>query len=298
MYVSLGTVAATSAAIVGVAAASAVMSLQLEAKVLTAAARCAVQLFVLGFVLVPIFTADSPAIVFAYLGLMVAVAAAEATRRTKYTTPGLFGRVLAAIAAAAGAMSLYGLGWALRTGLDAQYVIPLVGMLIGNSLSAVSVSLSHLLTQFAEHPDAVVTYLALGGDCWEASRDTLRAAMTLGLTPTLNVMSVTGIISIPGLMTGQLLSGTSPAQATRYQTIILFLICGTSCGAVLMSVLWTVAGLFDADHRFLTERLSRRPPSALSAYLGGLAHAAVTSVGRLFRGGGGGGRGTPRPPTG
>lgn len=286
--VSLVAVAATAATIVGVAAASMWMHLQLEAKVLAAAARCAVQLFVLGFVLVPIFTSGSPAVVLGYLALMVVVASAEATRRTKYTTPNLFGLVLGSIAVAAAAMSAFGLGIILRTGMDAQYVIPITGMLLGNSLSAVSVSLSHLLTQFAEHPEPVVTFLALGADCWEASRDTVRSAMTLGLTPTLNMMSVTGVVSIPGLMTGQLLSGTSPEQATRYQTIILFLICGTSCVAVLSTVLSSVVGLFDSDHRFLTDRLCRRPPSALSTFLFTLVRDAVRRVAGHGGGEGGG----------
>ncbi|GAB0489279.1 hypothetical protein MMPV_000496 [Pyropia vietnamensis] len=291
--VSLGAVVATAATIVGVAAASMWMHLQLETKVLTASARCAMQLFVLGFVLVPIFTSGSTVVLLAYLALMVVVASAEATRRTKYTTPNLFGLVLCSIAVAAAVISAFGLGIILRTGMVAQYVIPIVGMLLGNSLSAVSVSLSHLLTQFAEHPEPVTTYLALGADCWEAARDEVRSAMTLGLTPILNTMSVTGIVSIPGLMTGQLLSGTSPAQATRYQTIILFLICGTSCVAVLSTVLASAGGLFDADHRLLSHRLTRRPPSALSTFLVDLGRDAVRHVTGRGRRGGAGSDGVP-----
>lgn len=248
--------AVAAAAILVVAAASRAAGLGLEAGLLTAAARCGVQLWALGVVLRPLLAASSPPAVAAALGGMVALAAAEATRGVGYTHPRLGPLVLACLAAAAAGVTALAVGVVLRPAgapppLAARTVLPLAGMLLGSALSAVSVSLSHLLGELADAPVGVEARLALGASRWEATAAAVRGAVRLALRPTVNVMAVAGVIVIPGMATGQLLAGAPPATAMAYQTVILFLITATAFAATMGAVLGGVTLVVGPDHRLV-----------------------------------------------
>jgi len=100
--------------------------------------------------------------------------------------------------------------------------------------------------------------LALGATRWEAAQAPARQAVRAGMIPTLNQMAVVGIVSLPGMMTGQVLAGQSPLQAVRYQIVIMFLIAASSALGTVLAVLLTYRRLFSADHRFLASRLVER----------------------------------------
>ena len=91
-----------------------------------------------------------------------------------------------------------------------------------------------------------------------ASQPAVAEAVRLAMMPTLNMMNVVGIVSIPGMMTGQILGGTEPWLAARYQILILFLIsAGTGLGTT-SAVLLVLRGAFDGQHRLRPERIRRR----------------------------------------
>ena len=100
--------------------------------------------------------------------------------------------------------------------------------------------------------------LALGGSRWEAAQEAIRQAVRAGMIPTLNQMTVVGIVSLPGMMTGQVLAGESPVDAVRYQIVIMFLIAASSALGTVGAVLLTYRRLFSVSHRFLRERLEER----------------------------------------
>ncbi len=81
----------------------------------------------------------------------------------------------------------------------------------------------------------------------------MQTAVRTGLTPIVNAMTVVGLVSLPGMMTGQLLAGAAPRDAVKYQIVIMFLIAGATALGTVSVVLLSVGRLFDADHRFKIE---------------------------------------------
>ena len=131
-------------------------------------------------------------------------------------------------------------------------------MILGNTLNGVSLGLERLGSELASKPEQVDTLLALGATRWEAARSAVQQAVRTGMIPTINTMLVVGLVSLPGMMTGQLIAGQDPSQAARYQIMIMFLIAaGTSMGTVGV-VLMGFRRLFTADHQFRPQRLFKK----------------------------------------
>ena len=99
--------------------------------------------------------------------------------------------------------------------------------------------------------------LALGATRWEAAQGEIRRALRTGLVPLINSVMIMGIVSLPGMMTGQLVSGMAPIDAVKYQIVIMFSIAAcTTMGAVGITLL-TVRRLFDSAHRLRFEDVER-----------------------------------------
>lgn len=209
VYIGNGQLATLGVVLLGVAFASSQMSLNIERELVVSSLRCLVQLSMLGLILVPIFSNNSPALVLSYLAFMLCVAAGEATGRPPYVYPALFWVCLSSLTLSAFVFGVYLFKIVINKGLEAQYTIPLSGMLIGSAMSAISVSVSNVVRTFAERKDNIETLLALGATRWEATLDIIRSSVVLGLTPTLNQMSVTGLVSLPGMLTGAMTHNTA-----------------------------------------------------------------------------------------
>ncbi|KAJ9065789.1 hypothetical protein DSO57_1015999 [Entomophthora muscae] len=103
-------------------------------------------------------------------------------------------------------------------------------------------------------------YLSLGASRYEAFRPILNQALKLALLPTINAMSITGLISIPGMMSGQIIGGAPVADAVKYQIIILFMITSSASLSVLASCYFLFNACFDYMHRLRTDRIYQRGP--------------------------------------
>lgn len=182
----------------GIAAASVQLKLGIGMRLGVAAVRCFVQLGCLGLVLVPIIAGNNRLVVVGYLAFMMLVASAEAAGRPPYVYPRMFLVALVSLAGSVVAIGIYVFYVVIGTGLEAQYIIPILGMVMGSSLSGISVGVSSVVTSIAERKDGVEALLALGATRWEATREVLRTSVILGLTSILNQMAVTGLVSIPG----------------------------------------------------------------------------------------------------
>jgi len=133
--------------------------------------------------------------------------------------------------------------------------VPVVGMLCGNAISGIVVSLNYTLKEIQDNRDKVLTYLAFGASRREACRPIAKEALRLALTPTVNQMSVIGLISIPGMMTGSILGGSSVTQAARLQMVIIFML---SASVTLASIVATVIALsivVDSEHRIRVDKI-------------------------------------------
>lgn len=119
-----------------------------------------------------------------------------------------------------------------------QYFIPLAGMVIGNSMSAIAIALDRLLSDLSTRRNEVEMLLSLGATPEEASRDIVRHAMRAGMIPAVNSMMAVGLVFIPGMMTGQIIAGADPALAVRYQIVVMLMITASCALGALGVVLW------------------------------------------------------------
>ena len=109
----------------------------------------------------------------------------------------------------------------------------------------------------AQQRGEIELILSLGGTRWEAAQSSVQNAVRTGMIPITNSMLVVGLVSLPGIMTGQLLSGTPPLEAVKYQIVIMFIIAaGTALGTISV-VLLSYRRVFNASHQFLYRELRR-----------------------------------------
>jgi len=236
------------------------LGLGLGGKLLLAALRAILQLTLLGFVLSWVFEQDSPWIVVTLMLFMGTIAGIEAVRRTTYHVRGNYALSSAVMLASSMTITLYGLIAVVGNSpwYAPQYAIPILGMLLGNTLNGISLGLETALAGFANERDRLEMLLAHGATRAEASRAVVRRAVRTGMIPSLNMMVVAGVVSIPGMMTGQILAGGSPAQAARYQIFILFLIAAGVALGTTGIVYGSIRLVFDERDRLRVDRLVKR----------------------------------------
>ena len=257
---SYGQLALAASLVVVCGAVSLALRLRLEGRLALGVLRTIVQLLLLGLVLRWVFAAGQWHHAVALMIVMTIVAGVAAVRRVERRYAGLLLDSILAIWVSTWCVAAVGIFGVVQVPVDrlAQYGIPLLGMVLHNTLTGMSLGIDRLGSELAGRRDEVETLLALGATRWEAAQDAIRQAVRTGLIPTLNTMMVLGIVSIPGMMTGQLLAGVDPLQAAMYQMVIMFLIAtGASLGTMAVGLMG-YRRLFTADHQFLPARLTQR----------------------------------------
>ncbi len=236
------------------------LRLGMERRLLVAAVRTVVQLLFLGWILVPVFSLERWWAVILLGVVMVLLATREAVQRSERTYRGIYLSAFVALLVGCGGAAL--LGTTVIVGVEPwwepRYLVPLLGMVLGNALTGLSLGLDRCLAVLDEQRGRVEALLALGATWWEASRPVAAEAVRMAMIPILNAMSAVGLVTIPGMMTGQLLGGTPPDQAARYQIVIMFLIAAAVALGSVVAVLASLRQLFDEDHRLRHERIQRR----------------------------------------
>lgn len=257
---SAGQVALAALLILVNASVSLALRLGLERRLLVAAVRTVLQLTLIGLVLDWVFAVDRWPLVVALATVMALIAGGAAVRRTDRRYPGIWLHSVVSMWASSwivAAVALFGIV-RVRPWYEPQYAIPLLGMILGNTLNGISLGLDRLTEELRARRGEVEALLALGAERWEAAQGPIRRAVRTGMIPIINSMMVVGIVSIPGMMTGQLLSGVDPRSAVEYQIVIMFLIAsGTALGTVSV-VLLAYRRLFNARHQFLSHRITGR----------------------------------------
>lgn len=254
---------ALAASLVLVAGAvSLLLRLRLEKKLGWASLRTVVQLLLVGYVLEWVFRIDRPWVLAGVLLIMTGAAGRAAIGRSSRTFGGaaLGSFVTLVLTGLSTTFVVTGLIVQVKPWWHAQYVIPLLGMVLGNSLTGISLSLDTLLTDLDEQRERVEMELSLGATRWEAARDPLAEAARRGMIPILNAMAVVGIVSLPGMMTGQILEGASPLSAVKYQIVVMFMLAASTalgCTGVTLFVVWRT---FNERHQLRAERIVRREP--------------------------------------
>jgi putative ABC transport system permease protein len=241
-------------------ALSIALNLGLERKLLIASVRTVVQLLLIGYVLGWVFAFNRWYVVLPLMALMTVIAGFAASDRGRRTYAGQRVDSIMSIWGSSWLIGAFGLFAVIRIHpwYEPQYAIPILGMILGNCLTGVSLGIERMTEELTAGRAAVEMSLALGATRWEAAQGPARQAVRAGMIPTLNQMAVVGLVSLPGMMTGQVLAGQSPLQAVRYQIVIMFLIAAASGLGVVGAVLMTYRRLFSADHRFMAGKLVER----------------------------------------
>lgn len=203
-----------------------------------AALRTTVQLVAVGYVLVYIFSVDRWWLVLLALVLMTAVAAREASQRQESDSRRLAAVSGVAILVGAGLTLVYVSGLLVRPEpwYNPRYLIPLFGMIVSSALDASALAADRLAGEMEARRDEVEAYLALGASAERAARRPVQNALRASLIPMLNRLMIVGLVALPGMMTGQILSGVSPLTAVRYQIVVMFMLAGAVAVAGALTV--------------------------------------------------------------
>ena len=235
------------------------LGLRLHRQVLWAAARMVVQLLLVGLLLRAVFALSSPLITTSVVMLMIAAAVREVTVRPSRRLKGWQGyRLSAMVVSVTGiATVLLALLTAIRPSpwYDPHYAIPLMGIVLGSILNSASLGLDVFFNGVHAARATIEGRLALGATMRQALMPFMRNAIRSGLIPIVNQMSAAGIITLPGIMTGQLLAGMDPMEAVKYQILLMFLLTGGSALAALGAVYMATTAISDGRHRLRLDRL-------------------------------------------
>ncbi|MCL2930745.1 MAG: iron export ABC transporter permease subunit FetB [Trichodesmium sp. MAG_R03] len=205
---------------------SAWQKLGLEWQLLIATVRTIVQLIFVGYILAIVFTTKQPWLVITILALMLAIASVVARNRISQKIPLLLPLVWSSILTSTTLSISYTNLLVVKPELwyEPQYLIPLVGIVLGNGMNAAAIAGERLVNQINSNPVEIETYLSLGATPEQAIVKYRKDAIRGALIPTLNSMMVIGIVTLPAIVTGQLLSGINPLDAVAYQMLIMFLL--------------------------------------------------------------------------
>ncbi len=198
--------------------------LGLEKQLAYGAMRSLIQLIAIGYILDIVFAIDNWLVVLGILGVMITIAAIVTRNRIDQKLPGLLTTVILSLVAS----SAFTVGYVILLIVqpdqwyEPQYLIPLAGMLFGNAMNGASLAGDRLLNSINHNRLEIETHLSLGATGKQAIASYQREAIRTGLIPTLNNMVVIGLVSLPGMFTGQVLGGSNPRDAAFYQFLIFF----------------------------------------------------------------------------
>ncbi len=239
------------------------MKLAIGVQLTIAAVRTTVQLLLIGLVLKSIFSNAELHWVVLMSTVMLAVAAWEILARQKRKLRGWWGFGISAFSMFISSFLITVLALVFVVRPDPwytpQYTIPLLGMLLGNTMNGIALGMDRLVQTAWQQRSVIEQRLMLGQTAIEAIRDIRTDSMRAGMIPIINSMATAGIVSLPGMMTGQILAGSPPVEAVKYQILIMFLVtAGTGFGVI--TVLHLISHrMFDTRERLRFDKLLRTP---------------------------------------
>lgn len=219
---------------------------------LVASLRMSVQLVIVGYILQYIFSDPKPLYTVIFLVLMIGFSIHRVIKSRKDLNPNF----KIAIGASLGFSGLFVLIFFVtvvvnKSIFNPQYTIPLAGMIIGNAMTGVNIGIKTFMGDISKQKNKINTLLNLGVEPKDILKPFANTALETALIPTLNSMLGMGIIFLPGMMTGQILSGTLPTTAIMYQIAIMIAICTSVCITVFLSLNLGYKSLYNNRKQFL-----------------------------------------------
>jgi putative ABC transport system permease protein len=249
-----------AALVLALAATSWRMRLGVEGRVMVAAARTTIQLLLVGLVLKAVFAAAHPLAMAGIALVMLSVAAYEVRARQRRRFRGPWGYAIGGVAmfVSSFAVTVLALLAVVQPApwYEPRYAIPLLGMMTGNTMTGIALGLNHLAQTATDGRGKIEAQLALGATAKDAIAEPRRESVRTGLIPMINSMAAAGVVSLPGMMTGQILAGNPPTEAVRYQILIMFMIAAGTGFGVIAATSIGARRLFDERERLRLDRLS------------------------------------------
>jgi putative ABC transport system permease protein len=245
--VTLGEVAASLALIAVAIAVSFWRRAGLEQDIAVAVVRSFLQLTAVGYVIQAIFDTDSLLLVVALLAGMVGFGSWTAHGRAR-AVPG----AVVPIVLALGVTAAVTLGLVLALGVfkaEPRYLVPVGGMVIGNSMTSIAVALNRLADEMHEGRRQIEAMLALGANSQQAARASVARSLRSGMIPLIDSTKTTGIVFFPGTMVGMLVAGAEPVDAVRLQMVLLWVLLGAVALGALIAVSLGYRGFFTPAHQ-------------------------------------------------
>ena len=243
-----------SLALVGVALGiSRYEKIKVEKDIAIGTLRAFIQLVAVGYALEFIFDLNKLWLILLTILVMVIVGAHTAGRRTKTILPGMKISLLSI-----GGGTFFTLGSMLVLGIitiDPKYVIPLGGMIIGNSMNASALALERIDSEVKNRKAEIEQALALGATAVQAMSRSYKIAVKASMIPILNMMKVVGLVQLPGAMTGMILAGASPISAIMIQIIVVYMLISAVTITAVITTRLAQRGYFTKAHQ-LVEAIS------------------------------------------
>ena len=243
---------ALAAVLVGVVIVISVrQGLGLERDLVIGSVRTIVQLYFVGIILASVFAAERWYWVMLVLIVMALVATQAAVARLRKPIPGRYEIAAAAIVVS----TTVTLGWVIAVVVrvhpwyEPQYVIPIAGMILGNAMASAALAGDRLQSDLRSRTDEIEAMLALGFPGNEAVQPMVRSAVRAAMIPTVSGMMTVGLVQLPGMMTGQILAGTSPLVAIQYQIVVMFMLTVATAIASLLFVRLAVRRYLTPAHQ-------------------------------------------------
>ncbi|PVU93886.1 hypothetical protein BB560_005978 [Smittium megazygosporum] len=237
---------------------SAVLGLGIGKMLLIAATRCLVQLTIMSLVLERVLLVENSLYSISMTTVLAALAAYEITYwRSNHGIPGMYVMIFTSIFASSLFIGTIGTKFAMNANPPwvAYKFIPIMGMLFGNCMIGITMGVKSIFEILSGKREELEVLLAYGATRLEVCKPILAKAMKNALIPTINTMSITGLISIPGMMTGQILGGADVSQAAHYQQIIIFLISATTALGAIIATTCIILVLVDKVPLLRLERM-------------------------------------------
>jgi putative ABC transport system permease protein len=230
---------------------------KLAKDLIIATVRCFAQLMLVGYILMAIFGADRWYWIILALIVMTLVAGVESVRREQKKSPLTFTIVTGIIFLSTILVMLFAVTFIIRidTWYNPQYIIPMMGMLIGNAMNGASLLVNRLRSELAGNRETIEAKLALGADKKTAAKKYITEAIKAAMIPSINSLMIVGLVSLPGMMTGQIIAGASPLDAVKYQIAIMYMITTANTLTIFIIASLLYRQYFTANHQIREDLL-------------------------------------------
>lgn len=248
--------------VISLAATGLHLRLGISGSLIISAIRTTVQLLLIGVVLKILFDNVNVYFMAGIAIVMLTVASREVLARQQRRFTGWWSFGVGSASMFVSAFSITLLTLTAIIGADPwyspQYAIPLLGMLLGNTMTGVSLSLDRLTQAAWQQREIIEQRLLLGLTRHEAFLEVRKQSIRAGMIPVINAMATAGLVHLPGMMTGQIIAGSPPVEAVKYQILIMFLIASATGFGIFAAVGLGSRHLFDERHRLRLDTLTSK----------------------------------------